>query len=140
MTPIVVVKSGMVTTCDSNPTSIVPEKMPASATPIGRPIASTEPNAMMRMMIAKPTPSASEDGTSNWANAPPPSSIRSPSSCGIAARMSSPMRTVSSNDASDFASNSAYAIRPSLEICPSLPGAYGLRSDCTPGTLATWAR
>ena len=37
--------------------------MPARATPIGRPMASTDPNAMIRMMIAKPNPSASDDGT-----------------------------------------------------------------------------
>ena len=98
MTPIVEVKSGMSTTWDSRPAMIEPETMPARATPIGRPIASTEPKAMIRMTMAKPMPSASDDGTSNSANACPPSSIRSPSTSGIAARMSSPIATVSSND------------------------------------------
>ena len=54
------------------------------------------------------------------------------------------MSTVSSNDASDGASNSAYAIRPastpSDAICRSLPGVYGLSSDCTPSILATSAK
>ena len=86
---------------------IEPDTIPASATPIGSPIASTEPNAMIKIMIANPKPSASDDGTSNSANACPPNSIRSPSDAGIAARMSSPIATVSSNDASDGASNSA---------------------------------
>ncbi len=107
MIPIVDVKSGMSTTWDSNPVRIEPDTIPASATPIGSPIASTEPKAMIKMMIANPNPSASDDGTSNSANACPPNSIRSPSTTGIAARMSSPIATVSSNDASDGASNSA---------------------------------
>ena len=59
----------MLTTCDSSPVRIEPLKMPASATPMGRPMASTEPKAMMRMMMAKPMPSASDDGTSNSAKA-----------------------------------------------------------------------
>ena len=37
----------------------------------------------------------------------PPNSIRTPSATGMAARMSSPIATVSSNVASDGASNSA---------------------------------
>ena len=78
MTPIVDVKSGMSTTWDSNPVRIEPDTIPANATPIGNPIASTEPNAMIKMMIANPRPRASDDGTSNSANACPPSSIRTP--------------------------------------------------------------
>ena len=107
MIPIVDVKSGMSTTLDSSPASIEPDTMPARATPIGSPIASTEPKAMIKMTIAKPRPSASDDGTSNSAKACPPSSIRTPVGVGIAARISSPIATVSSNEASDGASNSA---------------------------------
>ena len=84
---------------------IEPDTMPASATPTGSPIASTEPKATIKMMIANPRPRASEEGTSNSANACPPSSIRNPSVLGIAARMSSPIATVSSKDASDGVSN-----------------------------------
>ena len=86
---------------------IEPDTMPARATPIGSPIASTEPKAMIKITIAKPSPSASDDGTSNSAKAIPPSSIRTSSDSGIAARMSSPISTVSSNEASDGASNDA---------------------------------
>ena len=46
---------GHATKLRSSPTIIVPTPMPARATPIGRPIASTEPKAMIRMMIAKPS-------------------------------------------------------------------------------------
>ena len=99
---------------------------------------------MIRMMIANPRPRASDDGTSNSANACPPNSISTPSADGMTARISSPMSTVSSNDASDGASNSAYAIRPastpSDAICRSLPGVYGLASDCTPSISATSAK
>ena len=107
MIPIVDVKSGMLTTLESRPVMIEPDTIPARATPIGSPIASTEPKAMIRITIAKPIPSASDDGTSNSAKACPPSSIRKPSASGIAARMSSPIATVSSNEASDGASNEA---------------------------------
>ena len=105
MIPIVDVKSGMVTTLERRPAIIEPVTIPARATPIGNPIASTDPKAMIKMTIANPMPSASDDGTSNSANACPPNSIRSPSTSGIAARMSSPIATVSSKLASDGASN-----------------------------------
>ena len=107
MIPIVDVKSGMSTTWDNSPVRIEPDTIPANATPIGNPIANTEPKAMIKMITANPRPSASDDGTSNSANACPPSSIRTPSADGMAARISSPMATVSSNVASDGASNSA---------------------------------
>ena len=81
--------------------------MPASATPIGRPMASTEPKAMIRMMMAKPMPSASDDGTSKSAKAWPPSSTRRPSTFGMAARIWRPTSAVSWKLASDGASISA---------------------------------
>ena len=46
---------------------IVPTPMPASAVPMGRPMASTEPKATMRTMMAKARPSVSELGGSNSA-------------------------------------------------------------------------
>ena len=52
--------------------------MPARATPIGRPMASTDPKARMRMTMAKARPSSSEDGGLKSPNALPPNSIRSP--------------------------------------------------------------
>ena len=45
-------KSGMLNTFEPMPTMPMPTPRPKSAVPIGRPIASTEPNAMRRMTIA----------------------------------------------------------------------------------------
>ncbi len=56
---------------------------------MGRPMASTEPKAMIKMTIAKPTPMASDDGASNSAKYWPPSSTSSPSTSGAASRSSS---------------------------------------------------
>ena len=47
-----VVKSGMVATFDASATSAMPESRPASAVPMGRPMARTEPKAISRMMTA----------------------------------------------------------------------------------------
>ena len=47
------------------PTSAEPTPRPNSAVPIGRPIASTEPKARIRMMTAASTPSISLAGSSN---------------------------------------------------------------------------
>ena len=140
ITPMVEAKSGMETTCDSRPAIIVPLKIPARATPMGRPIASTEPKAMIRMMMAKPMPSASDDGTSNSAKAAPPSSIRRPSTSGMASLIWRPTSAVSSNVASKGASISAKAICPFWEIWRSPPGWYGLVTDCTLSSPATSAR
>ena len=62
MTPRVVAKSGMVITLLSRAMRALPMPMPARATPMGRPIASTEPKARIRMTMAKARPSTSEDG------------------------------------------------------------------------------
>ncbi len=75
ITPIVVAKSGMVNTLLSRVSATEPAAMPASAVPIGKPVASTEPNARVRMITAKPMPSSSEDGASNEENAWPPYSM-----------------------------------------------------------------
>ncbi len=53
---IAVVKSGMAIGLLSSVTSAVAMPRPNSAVPIGRPIASTEPKAMMRMMTAARMP------------------------------------------------------------------------------------
>ena len=78
ITPIVVAKSGMVNTLLSRVSATEPAAMPASAVPIGRPVASTEPNARVRMITAKPRPSSSDDGASNEENACPPYSMLAP--------------------------------------------------------------
>ena len=68
---------------------LVPMPMPNNATPTGRPMASTEPNARIRMTMAKPRPRASDDGCSNSAKMNPPISMRRPSMSGASARISS---------------------------------------------------
>jgi hypothetical protein len=67
MTATVVAKSGMERTLLRMPTREVPSPMPARAIPIGRPMASTDPKARIKTMMAKAMPSSSELGTSNSA-------------------------------------------------------------------------
>ena len=64
---------------------------------MGRPIASTEPNASRRITTAKPRPSASDDGASNSAKTWPPSSMSVPSIDGVTASMSFLISSASSN-------------------------------------------
>ncbi len=68
ITPSVVAKSGMGTVFDRSVSRIEPTPIPPRATPIGSPIARTEPNAVMRMTMAKARPSSSESGGSNSTN------------------------------------------------------------------------
>lgn len=60
----------MVVRLDTMPTTETPAKIPASAIPMGRPIASTEPKAMMRITMAKPMPMPMprtlRDGRGGW--------------------------------------------------------------------------
>ena len=60
MMPSTDVKAGMLTTLLSNDTMRVPEAMPPRATPIGRPMATTDPKAAMRMKMANATPRTSD--------------------------------------------------------------------------------
>ena len=54
ITPSVVVKSGIgQDVAEQRDDDATPVPMPASATPIGRPMASTEPKARIRMTMAK---------------------------------------------------------------------------------------
>jgi hypothetical protein len=107
MMPRIVAKSGSVRRLETSPTRIVPMPMPASATPTGRPIASTEPKATMRMTMAKASPRISDDGSSNSAKAAPPTSSSTPGMSGAWAWMSSEILSVSSNEASSGASSCA---------------------------------
>ena len=63
MIPRNVAKSGMVRTLLSSVVIAVPMPMPNSATPRGRPMASTDPKATM-MMTTNATPRISDDGSS----------------------------------------------------------------------------
>ena len=82
MMPRKVANSGTVTSWLRIVVSAVPRPMPKSATPIGRPIASTDPNATIRMMIANARPIVSDDGFSKSAKMNPPNSVRRPSISG----------------------------------------------------------
>ena len=79
--------SGTVNTWLRPMTMLVPMPMPNRATPTGRPMASTDPNARMRMTMAKAMPSVSEDGCSNSAKMNPPISMRRPSMSGASSRI-----------------------------------------------------
>ena len=78
ITASVVVKSGMDTTWLTSVMTMAPVAMPARAVPTGRPMASTEPKATMRMKMAKARPSVSDEGGSNEPNMSPPNSICTP--------------------------------------------------------------
>ena len=82
ITPRVVAKSGIESRWLSRAMRALPMPMPARATPMGRPMASTEPKARIRMTIAKARPRTSEDGGLNVSKALPPYSMRSPSTVG----------------------------------------------------------
>ena len=123
---IAVVKSGMAMGLLSSVTMAVAQPSPNSAVPIGRPIASTEPKAMIRMTTAARIPYSSLSGSSNSENRSPPYSIWTPGiggSSSPASRMSLPSATSSSNGRS-ATSSWAKAIVPSAEIW--LGWSYGL--------------
>ena len=87
-----------------------PTAMPVSATTIGRTIASTDPNAINRMMIAArmPMPSPESDGRSAcWMSWPP----RRTSSCGVEWSSASVIicRPTASEMSCDLASSCAFA-------------------------------
>ncbi len=89
MTPMKGANSGMVMTLLSRVVTAEPRPMPNRATPMGRPMASTEPNAAMRMTMANARPSSSAVGSSKSAKMNPPSSMVRPSSSGDSSRMTS---------------------------------------------------
>ena len=78
MMPRKVANSGTEKTLLSSVVSAVPIPIPKSATPTGRPMARTDPNATIRMTMAKPRPRSSDDGSSNSAKMKPPSSMLEP--------------------------------------------------------------
>ncbi len=90
MTPRVVAKSGMLVRLDSSASRMEPTPMPPRATPMGRPMASTEPNATIRMTMANARPNSSDDGGSNSLNMLPPYSTRTPSMPGCRSRTELP--------------------------------------------------
>ena len=82
-----VVKSGMSTKLRTVSTMAMPVPMPNSAVPIGRPMASTDPNAMSRMIMAAAMPMASlAPFIPGLANMPPPNSMVRPGTSIFSAR------------------------------------------------------
>ena len=90
-----VVKSGATIRFESRMISAMPTPTPATATAIGRPIASTEPNETISTTTAKATPMNSDCGGSNSPRAVPPISTCSPGSPGARVANSEPSREVS---------------------------------------------
>ncbi len=93
--------SGPPLTFDTSTVVAMPPTTPNTATPIGSPIANTEPVAKIKMTTAKASPMSSDSGGSNPARASPPISTRRPSSSGIRSRISSPIAPDSSWSISD---------------------------------------
>ena len=77
--PSVIAKSGTDMTFDSSEMMPAPMPTPNRATPMGRPIARTDPNDTMRMTMANESPISSDSGGSNSPRAAPPTSICNPS-------------------------------------------------------------
>ena len=133
ITPMNGAKSGTSMTWLARMTKAPPRPMPNSATPTGSPMASTEPNATIRMTTANARPNSSAEGCSNSAKRKPPSSTRSPSTSGTSSRISSPMSAARVKSMSSGRLTVANAIVPGaspwVEIWNSPPGAYGLCTD-----------
>lgn len=91
--PIVDPNSGIDITFDRMPTRLSPVPTP-SATPIGKPIASTEPKAKIRITMANATPINSDCGGSNAANDELPNSICTPSMSAANVNISAPVSAV----------------------------------------------
>ncbi len=105
--------------------------MPNSAVPIGRPIASTEPNASSRMIIAARRPIASlAPPISASAKMSPPNSRRSPGTWTSAASfLISLPSAVNSSPERSAKLICAYAIFPLREIWRAPSAAYGLATS-----------
>ncbi len=143
MAPRVTAKSGTEMTLDNRVIRLAPMPTPNSATPTGRPMASTEPNDRIRMMMAKPRPISSDSGGSNSPSAWPPISTWRPSmSVGFKSAISVPISPVCVSLRFSERSTCAYATcpasGPSTAIRPSVAptGEYGLVS-VTPSMVAT---
>ena len=137
MMPMIEEKSGMDRTLLSRPAMMEPTTMPASAVPMGRPMASTEPNARIRMMMAKARPSTSELGGSNSAKTWPPSSTWRPGTSGSRAFTSVVRSAACSMVKSRGRPTRAKATVPSWEICWAPSGLYGDATLATSSIAAT---
>jgi hypothetical protein len=132
---IEIVKSGIAMTWLRMPTSADAMPRPNSAMPIGRPIASTEPKATIRMMTAAMMPRSSLSGSSNLPNGSPPYSSCTPAGVGCSSpkfRIFSP-RSCTSVKLRSLIDREAKAISPFLLTCC---GFWSGNTTVTPGCWA----
>lgn len=136
MMPIVAVKSGISMRLLISAVISAPVPTPASAIAIGRPIASTDPNAAISTKIANAMPSISELGGSRSRNMSPPSANSIPSISGAIEMISSPILPPSAVVVPGSRISWAYAIFPApsalVEIWLPPIGEYGLTTFTTP--------
>ena len=137
MTPINGANSGIVNRLVSKATRPnPPAPTPATAIPIGRPIASTDPNARISTTTANARPISSDSGGWNSANTDPPISVRRPSIFGSSSSIVTPIAADSVSLMSLARLIWAKAIVPSSLICSAPNGVYGLMTS-TPGISPT---
>ena len=139
ITPMSGAKSGMVVMLLrrlTRPTA--PVITPASAIPIGRPIASTDPKARISTTIANARPMSSVSGGASSARAAPPTSTRKPSTAGMSSMISAPMAADSVESTVGSRFTWANTIVPSPETCCAPSSSNGLTS-VTPSILSTAA-
>ena len=134
--PMNVVKSGIVVRFEIRMISPAPMPTPATATAIGRPIASTEPNDTINTTIANATPMSSDSGGANSASAWPPISTCRPDSSGARSANSAPSSAVAVKSRLAERLMAANASRPSALIWLAPSGEYGLVT-ITPAKAAT---
>ena len=116
-----------------------PTPTPVTATAIGSPIATTDPNATISTTTASARPINSDSGGSNSARTCPPISISSPGTSGSSSTMSAPISAVSVKSRSVARLTAANATRRSSLTWDALPRPpYGLET-VTPSNFPTSA-
>ena len=99
---------------------IDPMPMPNRAVATGRPMASTDPKARIRMTMAKAMPRSSVDGSLNSAKIVPPSSTCRPSMTGASSWISLLISVARVNSMSSGSSTLANAIWPAASPCEAI--------------------
>ena len=142
-----VVMSGVVNTWLDSATSAKPTPMPNIAVRIGSPIASSEPNAMSRMITAAAMPISSEAPSSglSWNIRPPNSTCSFSPATSVPLAVRTILRTSSIVDCFTSLARCANctvanATLPSFAVCPRPCAAYGLVMPVMPGTFTTSAK
>ena len=128
------VKSGVEKTCAMTPTPATAMPTPTSAVRIGRPIATTEPNASRSTTTAARMPMSSVAGIDPSVNESPPNATGTPSCRSGSASASTRCAACSGSSRSPSASvMGAIAMRPPGDTCSG-------STAVTPGSARTWAR